>query len=139
MGKFIQTDYIDNKVRIEIAESWRRCKDYSVDYMNGRGSSRNKISVEFKGQENAQLISVAKPIMKGIYNIVEGSDFAIILSDKDGYIIEVIGDKDIMKRVEELNFVKGALWTEKAVGTNAIGTALCLDKPIQTIGAEHFV
>ncbi|MBD5562411.1 sigma-54-dependent Fis family transcriptional regulator [Clostridium botulinum] len=136
--KFIETDYIDNKVRIEIAESWRRCKDYSVDYMNGRGSSRNKISVEFKGQENAQLISVAKPIMRGIYNIVEGSDFAIILSDKDGYIIEVIGDKDIMKRVEELNFVKGALWTEKAVGTNAIGTALCLDKPIQTIGAEHF-
>lgn len=136
--KFIETEYIDNKVRPEIAESWKRCRNYGVEHMNGRGSSRNKVSVELKVQENAELISVAKPIMKGIYNIVEGSDFAIILSDNDGYIIEVIGDKDIMKRVDELNFVKGALWTEEAVGTNAIGTALYLDKPIQTIGAEHF-
>ncbi|WP_251859597.1 sigma 54-interacting transcriptional regulator [Clostridium sp. Marseille-Q2269] len=136
--EFIKTDYIDNRIRSEIAHSWKRCKKYGVDHMNGRGNNRNKIPVELKIQENQELISVSKPIMKGIYNIVEGSDFAIILSDKHGYIIEVIGDRDIMKRVDELNFVKGALWTEKAVGTNAIGTALYLDKPIQTIGAEHF-
>ncbi|NFV12029.1 AAA family ATPase [Clostridium sporogenes] len=136
--KFIKTGNIDNKVRDEIAESWIRCKNYGVDHMNGKGSNINKVPIEFKFKENAELISVARPIMKGIYNIVEGSDFAIVLSDKDGYIIEVIGDKDRMERVDELNFVKGALWTEEAVGTNAIGTALYLDKPIQTIGAEHF-
>ncbi|EJO5346779.1 sigma 54-interacting transcriptional regulator [Clostridium botulinum] len=136
--EFVQTGNIDNEVRDDIAESWIRCKNYGVDYTNGRGSNINKVPVELKLQENAELISVAKPIMKGIYNIVEGSDFAITLSDKNGYIIEVIGDKDRMKRVDELNFVKGALWTEEAVGTNAIGTSLYLDKPIQTIGAEHF-
>ncbi len=136
--KFIKTGNVDGKVREEIAESWIRCKNYGVDHMNGKGSNINKVPIEFKFKENAELISVARPIMKGIYNIVEGSDFAIVLSDKDGYIIEVIGDKDRMKRVDELNFVKGALWTEEAVGTNAIGTALYLDKPIQTIGAEHF-
>ncbi|MGO5066424.1 AAA family ATPase [Clostridium sporogenes] len=136
--KFIKTGDMDSKLREEIAESWIRCKNYGVDHMNGKGSNINKVPIEFKFKENAELISVARPIMKGIYNIVEGSDFAIVLSDKDGYIIEVIGDKDRMKRVDELNFVKGALWTEEAVGTNAIGTALYLDKPIQTIGAEHF-
>ncbi len=104
--KFIETEYVDNKVRPEIAESWKRCRNYGVEHMNGRGSSKDKVSVEFKVQENAELISVARPIMKGIYSIVEGSDFAIMLSDKNGYIIEVIGDKDIMKRVDELNFVR---------------------------------
>ncbi|WP_332842933.1 sigma-54-dependent Fis family transcriptional regulator [Paraclostridium sp. AKS73] len=70
--------------------------------------------------------------------MVSGSGFAIMLADKDGYIIEVIGDKDIMDRANELNFLKGELWTENIVGTNAIGTAIYLNKPIQTIGAEHY-
>jgi transcriptional regulator with PAS, ATPase and Fis domain len=43
-----------------------------------------------------------------------------------------------MKRIEELNFLKGELWSENVVGTNAIGTALYLGKPVQTIGAEHY-
>lgn len=136
--KFVNTGFINDAVRPEIAESWRRCRRYGVDHMDGRGNNSLKIPVELRIKENEELISVATPAMRGIHNIVEGSDFAIILADKDGYIIEVIGDKDIMKKVDELNFVKGALWTEEAVGTNAIGTALYLDKPIQTIGAEHF-
>ena len=65
-------------------------------------------------------------------------DLLLFLADKDGYIIEVIGDEDIMERVNELNFLKGELWTENVVGTNAIGTALFLNKPVQTIGAEHY-
>lgn len=81
---------------------------------------------------------MSKPIMEGIYSMVSGSGFAIMLADKEGYIIEVIGDKDIMDRANELNFLKGELWTENIVGTNAIGTALYLNKPIQTIGAEHY-
>lgn len=135
--EFIATGIIHPKVRSEIADSWRRCKSYGVDPMNGRGVNNYKPPEILTG-ENAELISVAKPIMESIYSIVAGSGFSIILTDKDGYIVEVIGDKDIMERADKLNFVKGELWTEACVGTNAIGTALYLDKPIQTIGAEHF-
>lgn len=136
--EFIERGYISHVVRSEIAESWKRCKAYGVDPMNGRGNSKRNVSVDLKIEENIELISVARPIMENIYNIVSGSGFSIILVDKDGYIIEVIGDSDIMQNADKLNFVKGELWTEEAVGTNAIGTALYLDKPIQTIGAEHF-
>lgn len=135
--EFIATGNTHPKVRSEIADSWRRCKSYGVDPMNGRGINNYK-HPEVLTSENAELISVAKPIMESIYSIVAGSGFSIILTDKDGYIVEVIGDKDIMERADKLNFVKGELWTEACVGTNAIGTALYLDKPIQTIGAEHF-
>jgi transcriptional regulator of acetoin/glycerol metabolism len=134
--EFTQNGYLDPKVKPEIAESWKRCKADNVDYMSGKGNY--KVDVETKIKENLELISVARVIMENLYLIVKGSGFAIILSDRDGYIIEVIGDSDVMKRVDELRFVKGALWTEKSVGTNAIGTALYLDKPIQTIGAEHY-
>lgn len=136
--KFIETGYTDGSVRYEIADSWKRCKSYGVDPFNGKGNPMYSVPVHIKQQENSELISVARPIMENVYNIVKGSEFAIILTDKQGYIIEVIGDDDMLKKMDELNFIKGALWTEQVVGTNAIGTALYLNKAIQTIGAEHY-
>jgi Transcriptional activator of acetoin/glycerol metabolism len=137
-NEFVKEGCINHKVRDEIAESWRRCKSYQVSPMDGKGKNKYKASEKLKIQENAQLISVARPIIENVYSIVEGSGFAVMLADKDGYIMDMIGDSDIMKMADELNFVKGQLWTEKIVGTNAIGTALFLDKPMQTIGSEHF-
>lgn len=137
-NEFIKDGCINPEVRNEIAESWRRCKVYKVDPMDGKGNFNYRASEKLKIEENAQLISVAHPVMENVYSIVEGSGFAIMLADKDGYIMDIIGDDDIMKMADELNFVKGQLWTENIVGTNAIGTALFLDKPMQTIGAEHY-
>lgn len=135
---FTETGVLVPGVKQEIGESWQRCRKNSVDYNNGRGNDRFKVPVEAKIQENIQLVAVAHSIMENIYGIVEGSGFSLFLSDKDGYIIDVIGDERIMDKAEKLNFVKGALWTEEAVGTNAIGTAIFLNKPVQTIGAEHY-
>ncbi|MEQ8197702.1 MAG: sigma-54-dependent Fis family transcriptional regulator [Clostridiaceae bacterium] len=134
---FISTGKIDSKIRSEISDSWIRCKNYGVDPYNGKGSVKHSDIDELINKNN-ELISVARPVMEGIYSLVSGSGFALLLADKDGYIIDVIGDKNIMKKAEELNFLKGQLWAEKVVGTNAIGTALHLNKPIQTIGAEHY-
>jgi len=135
--KFISTGQVHPNVRDEIADSWIRCKTYGVDPYNGKGSVKHP-KIDKLINKNSELISVARPVIESIYSMVRGSGFALFLVDKDGYIIDVIGDKDIMERVEELNFLKGELWSEKIVGTNAIGTALYLNKPVQTIGAEHY-
>ncbi|NMM63558.1 sigma-54-dependent Fis family transcriptional regulator [Clostridium sp. P21] len=137
-NEFIKNGNISYAVRTEIAKSWRRCMELNVDPMGGKGNSKYKLPLKIIIERNEELISVARPVMESLHSVVAGSGFAIILADKDGYIIDVIGDTDIMKMADELNFVKGELWSEKAVGTNAIGTALFLDKPMQTIGAEHF-
>ena len=134
---FISIGKVDPKVRSEIRDSWIRCMNHSVDPYNGKGNIKHQ-SIEKLISENSELISVSRPIMESIYSMVRGSGFALFLADKDGYIIEVIGDKNIMERVEQLNFLKGELWSERAVGTNAIGLALYLRKPVQTIGAEHY-
>jgi len=135
--KFICTGQVHPKVRREIADSWIRCRKYGVDPYNGKGSVKHP-NIDELINKNRELISVSRPVMESIYSMVNGSGFALFLVDKDGYIIDVIGDKDIMERVEELKFLKGELWSESIVGTNAIGTALYLNKPVQTIGAEHY-
>ncbi|KGN01981.1 ATPase AAA [Clostridium novyi A str. 4570] len=137
-NQFMKNGHVDCNVRKEIADSWIRCREYNVNPMNGIGVVKDDQFTTKKIQENIELIAIAKPIMKGLYEIVKGSEFAIILTDKDGYVLETIVDNSMIKRMKELNFVKGALWNEEVVGTNAIGTAIYLDKPIQTIGAEHY-
>lgn len=134
---FISTGKVSHKVRSEIRDSWIRCMNHGVDPYNGKGNIKHP-SIEELINKNSELISVSRPIIESIYSMVRGSGFALFLADKDGYIIDVIGDKDIMERVTELNFLKGELWAENVVGTNAIGTALYLNKPLQTIGAEHY-
>nr|WP_245628381.1 sigma-54-dependent Fis family transcriptional regulator [Fervidicola ferrireducens] len=135
---FVENGNLNPFIKPIIAESWKRCKKFGVDPMGGVGKVLSKDLLELRIKENEELISIAHPIMENIYSMVAGSGFVIILVDKDGYLIDVIGDEEVMERAVELNFVKGALWTEKAVGTNAIGTSLFTDKPVQVIGAEHY-
>ncbi|HEY8892575.1 MAG TPA: sigma 54-interacting transcriptional regulator [Clostridium sp.] len=135
---FVEQGDMNNEVRLEIADSWKRCKGYGVDFMNGCGNDAYRVSVESKIKENEELVSVAHTIMEDIHNIIVGSGFALFLSDRDGYILDIVGESNIIQKANELKFVKGALWSERTVGTNAIGTALYLDKPLQTIGAEHY-
>ncbi|WP_346939999.1 sigma-54-dependent Fis family transcriptional regulator [uncultured Clostridium sp.] len=137
-NEFVKYGIDNKKVKKDIRDSWIRCKEYHVDYMDGRGVEEYKVPVEVKVKENIELVSVAHSIMENLYNTTSGSGFALFLADRDGYILDVIGDDGILEKARDLRFIKGALWSEKAVGTNAIGTCLHLNKPIQSIGAEHY-
>ncbi len=51
------------------------------------------------------------------------------------------GRMDILgrrSRAEEMGFVAGAEWSEGVAGTNAPGTALTLNAPVQIFASEHF-
>ena len=45
----------------------------------------------------------------------------------------------MLRRAESIGSVEGAQWDERHAGTNAPGTALCLDAPVTIKSAEHFV
>lgn len=103
----------------------------------------NKI---LKGQEvvdniknNKELIRTAAAFMKIIYDFLEGSGFFIILTDKDGCILNIIGDKGTLDAARDMDMVIGAYMDEKSIGTNAMGIAISEDVPIQVSATEHFV
>ena len=129
----------DDKIVSEIIkESWERCRAFGVDREHGKGKRVSEPEMDQIFKKNEGLMSVAIPLMKRMYQVVKGSGFSVMLTDGNGYVLETIGDEDIMKKAEELNFLKGAIWTEEAVGTNAIGTAIHIDQPLQTIGTQHY-
>ncbi|MDI6602427.1 MAG: hypothetical protein QME46_11730 [Thermoanaerobacteraceae bacterium] len=135
---FIEHGIIGPDVRKEVTDSWRLCRSMGVNPMGGAGLVLDDGALRKRLKDNDTLISIAHPIMEQIYKQVKGSGFVIVLVDKDGYLIDRMGDGEVMAESRKINFVEGALWTEGAVGTNAIGLALRLDLPIQLIGAEHY-
>jgi hypothetical protein len=68
----------------------------------------------------------------------EGARYFAALSDADGVLLWAGGPARALEIAEAPAFLPGHLASEDAVGTNAIGTALVLDHPVQIFSAEHF-
>ncbi|MFY9173911.1 MAG: PAS domain-containing protein [Peptococcia bacterium] len=137
---FVQSSLPESSAsRKAIQESWERCVKMGVDPNQKRvekcitGEAFAKLLAD-----NKQLIQVATPFMENIYNFVAGSGFVVTLTDRNCIILKIIGDEDIREKFKSGNFAEGYDWSERSAGTNAIGTSLALNKPIQIFAHEHF-
>ncbi len=90
-------------------------------------------------QANKEIIEVASPVIGNLYDMVHDSGFFIVLTDREGCILKLMGDDNVLKAAEELNMVTGAYMNEKSIGTNAMGTAIKENMPIQISAKEHFI
>lgn len=123
-----------------IKKSHKRCIDYGVE------KERIFPITILKGKEfnlilekNNDLIKIARPFMEILYDFLKGSGFSLYLTDKDGFVLTIIGDEDIIRDQAKMGIVVGADMSEKSTGTNAIGTALHEDCSFQISGEEHFI
>jgi len=135
MGRLVK-DFTKNY----IIRSHKRCKDMGVEL--NRVYSKKIISgdkLQRKLEEKRELIIAAEPFMNQLYDFVKGSNFFSILTDEEGCILSVIGDEDILSEAFSLKMIPGAYMDEGNIGTNAMGTALAEESPVQISGNEHFV
>jgi len=134
---FVSAGHADlNFISEPIFESWNRCLKAEVDFSGGK--CWDLLSGKDFEKRESQLVEAAKPIMETLYQCVHGSDFVLVLIDKDGYILRTSGDLNVLRRAEKLNFGPGANWSERSVGTNAIGTALTIGRALHVTGPEHY-
>lgn len=82
---------------------------------------------------------MAAPLLDLLYNFVAGSGFILILTDKEGCILRISGDQPTIEAANQMQIVVGAYLDEKSVGTNAMGTAIREDMPVQVSSTEHFI
>lgn len=141
--KEIWADYVyegrmSPEVREPVADSWRKCRAANVNPAGGMGKHIDERVLKSVCAANRDLIEIARPVMESVYEIVKKTHYLLVLTDSNGYILETLGDEDIIKRSTDMRFVKGAFWGNLDVGTNAISLALDYDAPIQTIGPEHY-
>lgn len=60
----------------------------------------------------------------------------LMFCDSDGIILDHYGDPPVARQIVNAN--KGAQWSERWAGTNAIGTSIILKQPAQIFSSEHF-
>lgn len=134
---------MNNKAHIQreiIKKSHQRCEEYGV---NKEQVFPSKIltgkEVSSHLARNEYLLQLASPFMEIIYETVANSGFFILLTDNEGCILKAVGDPEIIAESERLNMVVGAYMHEKNIGTNAMGTAISENQPIQVTASEHFI
>lgn len=139
--KFIHYEDADySLIRPEILESWNRSRAAGVSPHNTAAKILSSDELTIRINSNLDLIEVVRPYMEKLYSIVQGSGFYLLFCDKDGYILDLIGDRSIIEHGKNKSMlVVGANRQESSAGTNAIGTCLALQKPIQIWGAEHYL
>ncbi|MDR3661741.1 MAG: GAF domain-containing protein [Mycobacterium sp.] len=126
-------------VRPIVAESWRRSLATGVDPDRGGAQFGPVVPKTLDQIRAAQPIAPALPVIsKLLVDDARDSGVVVAVTAADGTLLWVEGDPTAVGKVEAMNFVPGADWSERSAGTNAPGTALALDRELQIHGSEHF-
>lgn len=127
-------------VRPVILESWIRSRDeFGVPFNMPTKTVISKAEIKKRQQERRKLCDIAVPIMESLYDFTTGSGFLSTLADEDAILLKILGDDEIRFKVAEENLMmEGSRRNERQVGTNAIGTALEIGRPVQVFAGEHY-
>ena len=123
-----------------ILQSWIRSKNAGVNTISQTSKILSRQELDLRIKKRQLLYSTALPIMNSLYNFVRDSGFIITLTDEEGYILKLIGDKDIKEKAssQQNPLVEGSNRSENIVGTNSIGTVLATKEPLQLYASEHY-
>lgn len=126
--------------RALVNDSWQRTLDFGMDPDHGRTlpDAADQAEVEHR-RESGKLARVLPVLGDVLLPAAEDAGHVMVIVDAQGMILWQDGPSKIRQHAERLGFQVGANWSERTVGTNAIGTALVLSRPVQIYSAEHFV
>ncbi len=128
-------------VSSRILSSWKRCvHEYGLAPDDRPQTIITERPDLIQRQEQlAPLLSVSQVEMANLYQQIAGSGFAIMLTDTDGVVLHYVGDPLFTKTAISSGLQMGAIWTERAQGTNGIGTCLMEKMPLVVHRDEHFL
>lgn len=138
--KFINEGVLDsNRINERISESWHRCKQANVNpHMNKGQKILSPNFFQDQKKKSEIFLDIAIPQIQNMRKTIDELQMMALLIDPDGYVLSLSGNKQTLKRAKHINFIEGVKWTEAAVGTNAIGTALEIEEAIMISGTEHY-
>ncbi|WP_439379302.1 GAF domain-containing protein [Amycolatopsis lexingtonensis] len=125
--------------RLLVERSWRRVAAQGVD--PDRPPAPDPVGVaEVERRRSGCRLSEVLPELRGsLTSVAEDAHHLMVVTDADGVVLWREGARRVRHRADSLGFTEGATWSEPAIGSNAIGTALAEAAPVQMFAAEHFV
>jgi hypothetical protein len=126
-------------VRELVRNSWRRSLAAGVAPDQGGAPLRMTPNELERARERSPLAPAIGVVHSKLSSLDEDARHIIAIADSEANLLWVTGDRDTCERARDMRFQEGAAWSEEEAGTNAVGTALALDHPLQIFSAEHVV
>ncbi|MCR6701237.1 MAG: sigma-54-dependent Fis family transcriptional regulator [Dokdonella sp.] len=122
-----------------ILESWRRCREHGL-------SADERLHVEPAGgaalgelkERHERLQRLCRPEVEALYADARATGSIVVLTAPDGVILDALGSADFLDKAARVALRPGVPWSEPAIGTNAIGTALVERRAVEVRGGEHY-
>ena len=119
-----------------IAESWTYCMENNVNPYSKKGLERISVyDLSIKKQELSFLINTVKNEINRLNEFFYVKKPLFILTNNEGVVLWREGHQETRHLANNIHFSEGSVWTEKAVGTNAIGIAL---RTLESVTVERF-
>jgi hypothetical protein len=125
--------------RALVSASWQRSLDASVDPEHGEPPvvyGETEIA-DLRGDH--PLAAVLPTLRAMLVSIADEAEHIMIIADADGHLLWREGSAKVRHRADKVLLTEGTRWTEEAIGTNAMGTALAVDGPVVIHASEHLV
>ncbi len=125
-------------LRDVIVGSWERSSSAGIDADGGLAPVR--IDKDRAAERwDAHPLARAMPAVLDLLEDVRADDGQVVLAcDTDGTLLWIDGAPALVDAAQAVHLERGAVWSEQAAGTNAMGTALAVGHPLQVFSAEHF-
>ncbi len=125
--------------RLLVSESWRRSLAAHVD--PDRPAPPVVISdADLPDMRAAHPLNVVMPLLRStLVSIADEAMHVMLVTDADGTVLWREGAAALLRSADTIGLSPGIRWSEDAIGTNAMGTTLAVDAPVQIHSAEHLV
>lgn len=126
-------------VNPQISESWGRCLAAGLDPLAPSAPERLDTSQLRALRDRDELVyGFASLEMQNLREQIAGSNFTIAFGNSNGVVLQTVSDGDFALSPAGRGIVAGTIWSEGALGTNALGTCAITAQAIIVHGEEHF-
>ncbi|MFI6289196.1 GAF domain-containing protein [Streptomyces sp. NPDC051018] len=134
---YLTAGRVERPVRSVVADSWRRSSRARVgpETTVGVELDDDALTAYRESHPLARVMPLVRELM-GAY--ATDGEHLVAVCDALGRLLWVEGPLTTRRKAEAMNFVPGARWAESVAGTNAPGTAITVNRPVQVFAAEHF-
>ena len=122
-----------------VSDSWQRSLAARVDPDRHDPPVVHR-AADIEGVRAAHPLGAVLPLLRStLVSIADEAVHVMIVTDADGTILWREGAHSLLRAADSVGLAPGMRWSEDAIGTNAMGTALAVDEPVQIHSAEHLV
>ncbi|MEU6696633.1 GAF domain-containing protein [Pseudonocardia sp. NPDC046786] len=122
-----------------VSDSWQRSLAARVDPDSRLPPLVYRADELREVRENHPLHAVMPLLRTTLVSIADEAMHVMLVTDADGHVLWRDGAHGLLHSADDVGLCEGTRWTEDAIGTNAMGTALALDEPVRIHSAEHLV